>query len=249
MYSPYISEFSDFLASKDNTLQDILDYLERVTLNIVGCNSIIFFQASRDDEFFMAGKSGVSRLAQEELSAIYSLRENYPVSDAINKGETIWLEPSPERLEKYPLLKNFPILVDHHVFIVSPIFRFSTPVSAFAIFSDTKMKANIEAEEFLSAICSIFSLYYYRTVIAAPSKTKEYEDSSTNISANVSSELTDRQKLILRLISEDRTNSNISESLGYSESTIRQEIMRIFVKLGCNSRKECAEIYKKLNKN
>ena len=249
MYLPCISEFSDFLASKDNTLQDILDYLERVTLNVIGCNSIVFFQASKDSEFFMAGKSGVSKLAQEELSAIYSLREHYPVSDAINKGETIWLEPTPERLEKYPLLKNFPILVDHHVFIVSPIFRFSTPVSAFAIFSDTKMKANVDAEEFLAAISSIFSLYYYRTDVAAPSEPKIYKHSSTNILADESSELTERQKVIVRLISEDRTNSSISELLGYSESTVRQDIMRIFVKLGCTSRKECAEIYKKLNKD
>lgn len=249
MYSPYISEFSDFLATKDNTLQDILDYLERVTLNIVGCNSIIFFQASTDSEYFMAGKSGVSRLAQEELSAIYSLRENYPVSDAINKGETIWLESSPERLEKYPLLKNFPILVDHHVFIVSPIFRFSTPVSAFAIFSDTKMKANVEAEEFLTAICSIFSLYYYRTGVALPQEPKKIMNSDSNISHDESPELTGRQNLILQLISEDRTNSNISESLGYSESTIRQEIMRIFVKLGCSTRSQAAEIYRKLKKD
>lgn len=249
MYLPHISEFSDFLASKDNTLQDTLDYLERVTLNIIGCNSIIFFEVNTDSEFFMAGKSGISRLAQEELSSIYSLREHYPVSDAINKGETIWLEPSEERLEEYPLLKNFPVLVDHHVFIASPIFRFSTPVSAFAIFSDTKMKANVEAEDFLTAICSIFSLYYYQTAVATLSEPKKLTHSSTNISADVSSELTDRQKLILRLISEDRTNSNISEFLGYSESTIRQEIMKIFVKLGCSTRKECAEIYKKLNKD
>ena len=106
------------------------------------------------------------------------------------------------------------------------------------------MKPNVEAEDFLTANCSIFSLHYYRTVVATPSKAKEYGYSSTNIPTDVRSELTDRQNLILRLISEDRTNSNISESLGYSESTIRQESMKIFAKLGCSHRGEATAIYK-----
>ena len=58
------------------------------------------------------------------------------------------------------------------------------------------------------------------------------------------SELTDRQLVILRLIGEDRTNLSISQFLGYSESTIRQEIMRIFARLGCKTRSEAAGIYR-----
>ena len=244
-----ISEFSDFLSNKNQTLQEFLDHLERVTLNILGCDSIIFFEVDEYSELLMTGKSGVSKLAQDELRAQYNLGENGPVADAIKKGEIIWLDPSSQRLEKYPMLKDFPLLVDHHTLIVSPIFRSSTPVSAFVIISDTKMKANAEAKGFLKAISSIFSLYYYRTVVASPSEQKEFNHSSSINSVKGSSALTGRQNVILQLISEDRTNSNISEVLGYSESTIRQEIMQIFVKLGCNSRQECGEIYKKLNKD
>lgn len=245
MYLSPISEFSDFLSNKDHALQIILDHLERVTLSVLDCNSIIFFEANENRELLMIGKSGISKLAEEELKAQYNLGENRPVSDAIKKGELIWLDPSPQRLEKYPALKDFPLLVDSHVLIVSPIFQHSTPVSAFVIISDTKMKANTEAEGFLKVISSIFSLYYYRTVVASPSEQKEFNHSSTINSVNGSSELTARQNVILRLISEDRTNSNISEVLGYSESTIRQEIMKIFGKLGSSTRKQAAEIFRK----
>jgi DNA-binding NarL/FixJ family response regulator len=55
--------------------------------------------------------------------------------------------------------------------------------------------------------------------------------------------LTQRQDLILRMISEGRTNLAISEILKYSESTIRQETIKIFSKLGCDGRTEATEIY------
>ena len=83
MYSTNLSEFADFLSNRDHTLQEILDHLERVTLNILGCDSIIFFQANKDSEFFVIEMSGISKLAQKELSAVYDLNEIDPVADAI----------------------------------------------------------------------------------------------------------------------------------------------------------------------
>jgi hypothetical protein len=56
--------------------------------------------------------------------------------------------------------------------------------------------------------------------------------------------LTERQKLILRMISEGRTNLNIGELLGYSESTIRQETIKIYSVLNCHGREEASKIYK-----
>ncbi|NDA41882.1 MAG: hypothetical protein EBX85_04600, partial [Actinobacteria bacterium] len=41
-------------------------------------------------------------------------------------------------------------------------------------------------------------------------------------------ELTERQRLILQMISDGRTNGDIADLLGYSESLIRQETIRIY---------------------
>ena len=51
-------------------------------------------------------------------------------------------------------------------------------------------------------------------------------------------ELTARQKRILELIKEDRTNAAIASILGYSESLIRQETIIIYRKLGIIGRRE-----------
>jgi DNA-binding NarL/FixJ family response regulator len=47
------------------------------------------------------------------------------------------------------------------------------------------------------------------------------------------------------MMSEGRTNIAIGEMLKYSESTIRQETIKIFSKLGCDGRDEATELYKK----
>jgi DNA-binding NarL/FixJ family response regulator len=46
------------------------------------------------------------------------------------------------------------------------------------------------------------------------------------------------------MISEGRTNLAIGEMLKYSESTIRQETIKIFSKLGCDGRVEASNLYK-----
>ena len=45
------------------------------------------------------------------------------------------------------------------------------------------------------------------------------------------------------MMSEGRTNTSIGEILGYSESTIRQETIKIFATLGCNGRREASQLY------
>ncbi len=55
-------------------------------------------------------------------------------------------------------------------------------------------------------------------------------------------ELTVRQLEILNCISTGMTNSGIARKIGFSESTVRQETISIYRKLGVSNRKEAAEI-------
>ena len=57
-------------------------------------------------------------------------------------------------------------------------------------------------------------------------------------------ELTERQLLILQMMSDGRTNSDIADLLGYSESLIRQETIRIYSRLRCSGRTEAIRIFK-----
>jgi DNA-binding CsgD family transcriptional regulator len=57
-------------------------------------------------------------------------------------------------------------------------------------------------------------------------------------------EMTERQRVILQMIADGRTNADIADLLGYSESLIRQETIRIYAILGCSGRAEAAAIYR-----
>lgn len=53
--------------------------------------------------------------------------------------------------------------------------------------------------------------------------------------------LTSRQVVILSLVAEDRSNAEIAEMLGYSESTVKQEVQRILRSLDVDGRRAAAE--------
>ena len=142
------------------------------------------------------------------------------------------------------MLKDFPLLVDHHTFIVSPIFQSATPVAALGIFSRDVIHPDAESEAFLQAVGSVFSMHMFRQDSNGHEHLNLKGKQVPSNSGFADNELTERQHIILRLISEDRTNLVISEILGYSESSVRQETIKIYAKLRCAGRKEASEIYR-----
>lgn len=84
-----------------------------------------------------------------------------------------------------------------------------------------------EIETFLQVVGDLFSMYLYRNILSSSNEPEDLKPKNTLFGKEVAEprlELIDRQLAILRLISEDRTNQSISQFLGYSESTIRQEL-------------------------
>ncbi|MFM8205968.1 MAG: helix-turn-helix transcriptional regulator [Actinomycetales bacterium] len=64
------------------------------------------------------------------------------------------------------------------------------------------------------------------------------ERENRNTESIIDKPITERQRRIIELIKEGRTNSSIASILGYSESLIRQETIVIYRKLGINGRND-----------
>ena len=147
--------------------------------------------------------------------------------------------------DKYPSLKDKPAVDNAKTYICFPIEKSGTPVAAFGIFCNSEIEPSAEIEAFLKAIGYVLSLHLYRSkdstsnIINLVNQTRVKP--AVAIESNV---ITDRQLLILKMMSEGRTNIVISELLGYSESTVRQETIKIFAKLGCSGREEASIIYR-----
>lgn len=242
-----ISEFADFLAGRDRTLKEILNHLSRSVLEIFEVDSIAFCEVNESNQFFVTESAGISAEGAKELDTFYDMDEEWPAAETIRHGRIIWINSFSENRSDYPKLEGYPVLVGDKSLIIFPVFLLGTPVAALIITSRTQLEEKDSLNLFLTAVASVFSMYYLRD----HNSLIEHVDPQgirKNLPSSVGSEqrvlLTDRQLVILRLISEDRTNKSISEFLGYSESTVRQDIMKIFAHLGCTHRSEAAAMYK-----
>ncbi len=244
-YLEDIFGFVTFLTNRDHTLQEILNHLNLVVFKSLNVRTVSFLQVNQSNELVVAARSGVSKELTAKLRLFYSLDDKYPGVDAIRTLSTIWINTLPDWGDEYPLIRNYPFGKFVKTYLAIPVFVTGTPVAVIAILSNSKISQSVDTDAFLKAIGHILSMYMYRNIVSSPAEEEDRSRSSNEkLNEIEGSNLTDRQLVILRLISEDRTNLSISQFLGYSESTIRQEIMKIFIKLGCTHRKEAAIIYR-----
>ncbi len=174
----------------------------------------------------------------------FNLNDKFPSTDALRYRRTTWVNTLPEWGTAYPLLKNLPYTTGAKSFICFPIEKAGTPVATLGVFSRDEIHPNAEIEAYLKAVGSVFSMFMFRQNSKGLEHLKLKGMHLLSNAGSAETELTERQHIILRLISEDRTNLAISDLIGYSESTIRQETIKIYAKLECNGRKEATKIYR-----
>jgi DNA-binding CsgD family transcriptional regulator len=168
----------------------------------------------------------------------------YPITDAMRTRKTTWINTLPDWGDEYPLLKPIEFPGKERTFIGMAIEKCGTPVAAVGIFAMPVIEIDGETDAFLGTIANVLALYLYDENDQPEVRDTRSGNSAVMKKVKRDEALTERQMLILKMISENRTNILISELLGYSESTIRQETIKIYAKLGCNGREEASRIYK-----
>lgn len=243
-YLASVSEFITFLSENVLTFDQILSHLVLVVFSPLQVEAITMRELKNGNRAVRIGTWGMPEDMVLSHQDVYNLYDKYPSTDTLRYRRTTWINSLPDFGDDYPLLKEYPYTSGAKSFICFPIEKVSTPVAALGIFSRLVINPNAEIESFLKAIGSVLSMHLYHRDF----NSREYQViqgiQQTSYLDLVSPELTERQLVILRLISEDRTNITISELLGYSESTIRQETIKIFAKLQCSGRHEAAQIYR-----
>ena len=243
-YLEAVSEFIAFLSGKDLTLDEILSHIVLVVLAPLDAEGLTLDQLNDRNQVENIGRWGMPLEMIKDYVDVYSFNDRYPSTDTLRYRRTTWINTLPDFGDDYPLLKDLPYTTGAKSFITFPIEKAGTPVAALGVFSRDVILPNAEIESFLSAVGSVLSMYLFSQDSKAHELPKGQGKHIPSNAESTESELTERQLMILRLISEDRTNLSISELLGYSESTVRQETIKIFAKLNCIGRKEAAQIYR-----
>ena len=120
--------------------------------------------------------------------------------------------------------------------VTIPFLRGGTPVGCMVVTLSGSSEDVLVTEELTRAISSLGAYYLDSMGITAGRGLIE-----TNGSDNPSEDLTERQKTVLKLMADGFTNAEIARELLLSESSIRQETVRIYKTLGVGSRQEAAK--------
>ena len=244
MYLKWTSEFIKFIADQDHSIEEVLAHLVLRVMAPLQASSAFIATLDNQDSLVTIGRFGIPVEISGAYDENFSLSDRLPITDAIKLRKVITINTLPKWPKEYAEILNFPYSSEEAAFIAFPIERSGTPVAVAAIFFSSKIVMDPEIEIFLESIANILAIYLYPQGLNGAHGAQNNGSIKLARSSQRGLELTQRQQLILHMISEGRTNIGIGEMLKYSESTIRQETIKIFSKLGCDGRDQASTIYK-----
>lgn len=231
-----IADFVAQLAANDLTEDELCEYLVTNTLSFLGVTGAWICEITNRQTVRARASFGVDQ-SQFSLWQEFPLDWKLPINDALREQRFLWINTLPHWPEEYTTLHQVELSPELKTMIVIPVLRVGNSNGCIGFFSNQVLNPDMELELMLRTVTNLVSLQITRQ----KNRTRKKVDS-----ASVHS-LTDRQLHILSLISQKLTNVEIAEQMGYSESTIRQETMRIFDKLQVKGRNE-ARTYFEANK-
>lgn len=241
MWIDLVADFIAFLALRRHSYEEVLAHLTLNVFSPLECTASILSGIEPDGTFKTISNYGLPKDFFEIHNSNIRLTDKTPFTDSVTRRETIWIQTLPDWGDHYPALKKNVYDYGANTFVCWPITKFQTPVAVMGIFCKTDRVPSQDVNSFNRAVANLIALYFYSSenLISGIST----DATMSKVAVTNLNELTERQQVILRLISEGKTNLFISEFLGYSESTIRQETIKIYSKLQCEGRQEAAQIY------
>jgi DNA-binding CsgD family transcriptional regulator len=243
MYQRSTSEFIKFLAQGTHTVEEVLAHLVMNVMEPLQATSGFISKLDNENSIVTIGRFGIPALISSAYEERFELSDRLPITDAIRYRQIVAVTTLPDWPEEYSHILTDPYPSSELSFLAFPIELGGTPIAVGAVFFNERIILDAEVRMFIESIADLLALYLnlkYGKINAFTSVDSRLQAME---SINLGTELSDRQILILQLISEGRTNFAIGEILQYSESTIRQETIKIFSKLGCHSRGEATLVY------
>ena len=248
MYLKCISDFIKFVGDQNHTLEEILAHLVLRTMAPMQASSAVISYLDNQNSLVTIGRFGIPPDVCDKYEDRFSLFDHLPMTDALRLRKNVVVNSLPYWPDEYTLLSDFPYPTQDSALISFPIERCGTPFAVASIFFQSKIFLNNERVLFVEAISRILSLYLSSPAYTHDGLHGEYAKPSSAEIISIHSQrgrpLSKRQFTILRMMSEGQTNLTISQVLKFSESTIRQESIKIFSKLGCKGRIEASQIYR-----
>ena len=223
----------DFMRSLP-TVDQIAEYLVLLLMPSRGVDAAVISLLQPDGTLAVRGSFG---LAPEMIAPIdhSKLTVATPMTDALRLGETLVLTTGEEVAAQYALLGEFPRLCSPTA--AWPLTLPSRRVGAVELLfqagaSEASMRAALDG---LTGALSLFLSLSPSASAPVPTRATSPETPAMVI------DLTARQFRILQMMADGMTNQAISQRIGFSESTVRQETMAVYRHFGVHDRREAVQ--------
>ena len=224
-----VEELSRFLTNGIHPIAHVGKFLVEKTFHNLDLVTCYFLRSDKDGKLRFAGGHNLPKEVTSKWGAL-DINEDLPATDCVRNKEIVWLNGKNEWETKYPKIKNWEVNPQLETFINVPIQVEGKSIACLGLSSKTDLKKSEELTSFLIAISGLTGLYAHNL--------NEFRNNGAGeVSRKV---LSRRQNQILDRIREKLTNREIGEELGFSESTIRQETMRIYQILQVDNRRKAA---------
>jgi len=232
MYLQKVYELTSYLSDESKAPDEVAKFITLKTLNHQKSAATYFAEVTID-----AHLAPVAGFGQESFAAALNgripLSTNHPLTDAAKNEQWIHIKSWEDYVRRYPDLNDSEhIISKDNSILVWPILPFGVGFTAL----ESNCTLDEEFEQFLKVISEMFYSYFIRHESKFNHKKKFISPTD-----HQSSSLSPRQNKIIEHLRRGRTNAEIANELGYSESLIRQETVKIYRTLNITGRKELLE--------
>lgn len=215
-------------------------FCRSMALNVLQDFGVIATYVARldsDNRISMIGSFGYSQQRVENTGRP-SIWENMSITETIRTGKVMVYETWDEYIAKYPDKGH--LASPGQAFVCLPLKYHGARAGGFGItFAEPLEGAGLDPriwDVFTSAGEVFLSKSWSVELARNPVPVSDYgEDAEFALGS-----LSDREQKVLGLIARSYTNQRIARELKFSESTIKQDTIRIFKILGVKSREEAA---------
>jgi DNA-binding CsgD family transcriptional regulator len=233
-----IGEFVTFIQRENPGLDQMCQFATLRTFSFMESFAMFGASLGADGAITPAGYFGFSDEVMESWGKS-SISEGIPTADALKTNNIIWVADKDSWLRDYPHLAQYKNDYTTNTFIAWPVSVRGAYMTVLGLCARKEFAPSPNLVSFFETIGGLIALQLSKENGASQTQ-------SDNVVATQYALFTRRQREIMRLVADGLTNIQIGNELGFSESTIRQETMRIYELLGAKGRSDAVRMFRTL---
>jgi DNA-binding CsgD family transcriptional regulator len=220
--------------------QCVAEALTQGPLTLLNTSAVTLYAIDSAAKLTLVGTQG----STDESTARYSqlsLTIDTPISRSLATMSTEAITIS-DMLQEYPAMaldtriwENKMAKMGDHTLVCSPLISRGIAIGAFVLYVPIDHVWLPQDQSFIDGIAALISMWlaHYNSIQAEQNNALTHE-------TDVALHLDERQLQILQLVEQGRSNTSIAFALGYSESTVKQDLQRAMKILRTKDRQDAA---------